>query len=74
MDADWHAVRVTDPSPTDLEIGRAAELLPIETVAASAGIAAEHLESYGGYIAKVAPTALPAVSDRPPRSTSSSRR
>ncbi len=66
MDADWHAVRVTDPSPTDLEIGRAAELLPIETVAASAGIAAEHLESYGRYIAKVAPTALPAVSDRPP--------
>jgi len=59
-------VRVTDPSPTDLEIGRAAELLPIETVAASAGIAAEHLESYGKYIAKVTPTALTAVSDQPP--------
>jgi len=59
-------VRVTDPSPTDLEIGRAAELLPIETVAASAGIAAEHLESYGRYIAKVTPTALTAVSDQPP--------
>ena len=59
-------MRVTDPSPTDLEIGRAAELLPIETVAASAGIAAEHLESYGRYIAKVTPTALTAVSDQPP--------
>ena len=52
--------------PTDLEIARAAELLPIERVAASAGIAAEHLEPYGRYIAKVAPTALTAVSDRPP--------
>jgi formate--tetrahydrofolate ligase len=51
---------------TDLEIGRAAELLPIEEVAASAGIAEEHLEPYGRYIAKVAPTALAAMSDRAP--------
>jgi formate--tetrahydrofolate ligase len=51
---------------TDLEIGRAAELLPIEEVAASAGIAEEHLEPYGRYIAKVAPTALAAMSDREP--------
>ncbi len=57
---------VTDPSPSDLEISRAADLLPIEEVAASAGIAAEHLEPYGRYIAKVAPTALAALADRAP--------
>ncbi|MGZ4639392.1 MAG: formate--tetrahydrofolate ligase [Actinomycetes bacterium] len=53
-------------SPSDLEIGRAADLLPIEDVAAAAGIAAEHLEPFGRYIAKVAPTAQAALSDRPP--------
>jgi formate--tetrahydrofolate ligase len=58
-------VPVSDPSPSDLEIARAADLLPIEAVAASAGIAAEHLESYGRHIAKVAPTALSAVSEHP---------
>ena len=57
---------MTAPFPSDLEIARAATLLPIEDVAASAGIAAEHLERYGTYIAKVAPTALEAVSDQPP--------
>jgi formate--tetrahydrofolate ligase len=57
---------MTIPFPSDLEIARAATLLPIEDVAASAGIAAEHLERYGTYIAKVAPTALEAVSDQPP--------
>ena len=57
---------MTTPFPSDLEIARAATLLPIEDVAASAGIAAEHLERYGTYIAKVAPTALQAVSDQPP--------
>jgi formate--tetrahydrofolate ligase len=57
---------MTTPLPSDLEIARAATLLPIEDVAASAGIAAEHLERYGTYIAKVAPTALEAVSDQPP--------
>ena len=56
---------MTDTFPSDLDIGRAADLLPIEEVAASAGIAAEHLERYGTYIAKVAPTALVAVADRP---------
>jgi len=49
----------------DLEIGHAAHLLPIEEVAASAGIAAEHLETYGRYIAKVAPTAQADLSERP---------
>ena len=58
--------RMPDPLPTDLEIGRAAELLPIEEVAASAGIAAEHLQPYGRYIAKVAPTALADLSDQAP--------
>ena len=56
---------MTTPFPSDLEIGRAATLQPIEEVAASAGIAAEHLERYGTYIAKVAPTALEAVADQP---------
>jgi formate--tetrahydrofolate ligase len=51
---------------TDLEIGRATDLLPIEEVAASAGIAPEHLEPYGRYIAKIAPTALAALSDQAP--------
>ena len=57
---------VTDPTPSDLDIARAAELLPIEEVAATAGIAAEHLEPYGRYVAKVAPSALTALDDRPP--------
>ncbi|HEX6936410.1 MAG TPA: formate--tetrahydrofolate ligase [Actinomycetes bacterium] len=57
---------VTDPTPSDLDIARAAELLPIEEVAATAGIAAEHLEPYGRYVAKVAPSALTALADRPP--------
>jgi formate--tetrahydrofolate ligase len=51
---------------TDLEIGRATDLLPIEEVAASAGIAAEHLEPYGRYIAKIAPTALATLSGQAP--------
>ncbi len=54
-----------DAAPTDLDIGRAADLLAIEDVAASAGIAAEHLEPYGRYVAKVAPTALAPLADRP---------
>lgn len=57
---------MTTTLPTDLEIGRATDLLPIEEVAASAGIAAEHLEPYGRYIAKVSSTALAALSDQSP--------
>ncbi len=60
------ALRMTNPFLTDLEIGRAADLLPIEEVAASAGIAAKHLEPYGRYIAKVAPTAQAALSGHAP--------
>src|SRR5689334_3499835 len=56
----------TEPFPTDLEIARRAELRPIEEVAASAGIGAEHLEPYGRYVTKVAATALATLADRPP--------
>jgi len=59
-----HAERMPDRVPSDLEIARAADLLPIEEVAASAGIAAEQLEPYGRHIAKVATTAHAALSDR----------
>lgn len=57
---------MTTPLPTDLEIGRATKLLPIEEVAASAGIAAEHLEPYGRYIAKVSASAQEALSEQAP--------
>jgi formate--tetrahydrofolate ligase len=56
---------MTDKILNDLEIGHAAHLLPIEEVAASAGIAEEHLETYGRYIAKVAPSAQDALSKKP---------
>jgi len=57
---------MTTTLPTDLEIGRATKLLPIEEVAASAGIAAEHLEPYGRYIAKVSASAQEALSEQAP--------
>lgn len=52
--------------PSDLEIARAEALRPISDVAMSAGIGEEHLEPYGKHVAKVAPTALAALADRPP--------
>jgi len=51
--------------PTDLAIARAADLLPIEEVAARAGIAAEHVEPYGRHVAKIGPGALATLGDRP---------
>jgi formate--tetrahydrofolate ligase len=57
---------MTTTPPTDLEIGRATKLLPIEEVAASAGIATEHLEPYGRYIAKVSASAQEALSGQAP--------
>jgi formate--tetrahydrofolate ligase len=57
---------VGDPLPTDLEIARRADLLPVEEVAAAAGIGAEHLEPYGRYVAKVAPSAQAALAGRAP--------
>jgi formate--tetrahydrofolate ligase len=57
---------MTTTLPTDLEIGRATKLLPIEEVAASAGIAVEHLEPYGRYIAKVSASAQEALCGQAP--------
>jgi formate--tetrahydrofolate ligase len=52
--------------PSDLEIARDADLLPIEQVAAGAGIGPQHLEHYGRFVAKVAPTAHEDLAGRPP--------
>ena len=43
---------------TDVEIARAAQLCPITEIAKSLGIAAEHIEPYGRYKAKLTPEAL----------------
>ena len=43
---------------TDVEIARAAQLRPITEIAKSLGIAAEHIEPYGRYKAKLTPEAL----------------
>jgi formate--tetrahydrofolate ligase len=56
---------LTEPLPTDLDIARRAHLLPIEEVAATAGIGPAHLEPYSRYVAKVAATALPTLAERP---------
>ncbi|MCU0264784.1 MAG: formate--tetrahydrofolate ligase [Actinomycetia bacterium] len=53
------------PFPSDLEIARAARPDPIVEVAARAGLAEEHLEPYGHYVAKLAPSARAALADRP---------
>ena len=45
--------------PSDLDIARAARLLPIDDVAARAGIPAEAVEPYGRYKAKLDVTTLP---------------
>ena len=58
--------RVTNQSmPSDLEIARAAMLLPIEEVAAGAGIAPERLELHGRHVAKVDLSAIDDAADRP---------
>ncbi len=53
------------PLPSDLEIARAAELRPIEEVAATCGLRADDLEPYGRYVAKLQPSARTAVEGRP---------
>ena len=65
---DLPAVPTSEPAPhrSDLEIARAATLLPIEEVAARAGIPAEDVEPYGRHVAKIGPGALRALADRPP--------
>ena len=49
---------------TDLEIARAARLAPIEEIAASAGIEADHLEPYGRHVAKVTAAARPPATEK----------
>ena len=41
------------PFPTDLEISRAAQMLPIQEIAAQMGLADDDLELYGKYKAKI---------------------
>ncbi len=55
----------TTPAATDLEIARAAHLLPIEEVATAAGIDPDHLEPYGRHVAKIDLAAIDALADRP---------
>ncbi|GAB77231.1 Formate-tetrahydrofolate ligase [Austwickia chelonae] len=51
--------------PSDLEIARRTVLAPLGQIALDAGIAADHLEPYGHAVAKIADTALSAMSERP---------
>lgn len=51
--------------PSDLEIARAAELEPIEVIAAQIGIGPHLLESYGTDVAKVKLKAIDELNDRP---------
>jgi formate--tetrahydrofolate ligase len=53
------------PMPTDLDIARHAELLPITSVAAEMGIGERFLKHYGDYIAKVKLEAIAEMADRP---------
>ncbi|MGI8586452.1 MAG: formate--tetrahydrofolate ligase [Chloroflexia bacterium] len=53
------------PFPTDLEISRAATLLPITEVAAGMGLEADDLELYGQYKAKIKLSVLPKLAERP---------
>jgi len=50
---------------SDLEIAQAATLAPITEIAASVGIAEEHLELYGPYKAKVSLDVLDELGDKP---------
>ena len=53
------------PFPTDLEISRAAQMLPIQEIAAQMGLTEDDLELYGKYKAKIKLSALPRLQDRP---------
>ena len=53
------------PFPSDLAIARAAELRPIVDIATAAGIPEDSLEPYGRHVAKITPSALAALADRP---------
>jgi len=58
-------VTTSAPIPSDLEIARAAELRPIVDIATAAGIPEDSLEPYGRHVAKIMPSALDALADRP---------
>lgn len=51
--------------PTDIEIARAATLLPIAAIAGKAGIPSEALNPYGKYIAKIDTHAIPGFQAKP---------
>ena len=51
--------------PPDIEIARSSTMLPIEAVAAKLGIAADDLEHYGKYKAKVSMDLCRRLADRP---------
>ncbi len=51
--------------PTDIEIARAATLLPIAAIAGKAGIPSEALNPYGKYIAKIDTHAIPGFQSKP---------
>ncbi|HRW18808.1 MAG TPA: formate--tetrahydrofolate ligase [Dermatophilaceae bacterium] len=53
------------PLPSDLELARAATLLPITEVATAAGIDAAYVVPYGNDVAKVSLEAIDALADRP---------
>ncbi len=60
------APAVTPALPPDIEIARAAEMLPIREVAAKLGIDEDDLEYYGKYKAKIPLDAARRWSDSPP--------
>ena len=55
----------TTPLPSDLEIARAATLLPIAEVAEAAGLPPGRIEPYGSHVAKVDLRAIEDLKDRP---------
>ncbi len=53
------------PFPSDLDIANAAELRPLDEIAARAGIPLEHLEPHGSGAAKISLDAISDMADRP---------
>jgi formate--tetrahydrofolate ligase len=53
------------PLPSDLDIARAAQLRPLEEVAAGTGLRPDHLEPYGRSVAKISLSAARDLADRP---------
>ena len=51
--------------PPDLEIAQAARLIPVADIAASLGIAGDHVELHGRHVAKISLDALRAAAARP---------